>query len=85
LVALEVASGLGTSHAAELQPAACSAWQAYVRAADMRMQARLEAAGRFLWIDEAPDRDMRVKDGAILVAPGMGNRTQAVPNGLIRH
>jgi hypothetical protein len=83
LLALGAASGSGMLHGAELQPAACSAWQAYLRTADLRMQARLERPGRFLWIDEAPGREAAVRNGQILVAPGIGNGTQAVPNGLI--
>jgi len=49
------------------------------------MQARLDPAGRFLWIDEAPGRDQTLRNGEILVAPGMGNGTQAVPHGMIHH
>jgi hypothetical protein len=85
LIALETAAGPGILPAAELQPAAYSAWQAYLQTAGMRMQARLAATGRFLWIDEEPGRDVRARNGAILVAPGLANGTQAVPNGLIHH
>jgi hypothetical protein len=49
------------------------------------MQARLGAAGSFLWIDDLPDRGLRVRRGAIVVAPGGGNGTQPVPDGLIHH
>lgn len=54
------------------------AWQAYLRTVDMRIAEHLVTTGRFLWIDEVPGR-------AILVAPGMGTGTLAVPNGLIHH
>jgi len=85
LVALAAASSVGILHGAELEPATYSAWQAYLRTADQRMQARLDPAGRFLWIDEAPGRDQTLRNGEILVAPGMGNGTQAVPRGMIHH
>jgi hypothetical protein len=70
LIALETATGPGILPAAELQPAAYSAWQAYLQTAGMRMQARLGATGRFLWIDEAPGRDVRVQNGVILYPSG---------------
>jgi hypothetical protein len=85
LITLQTAPGSGVLHAADLQPAACSAWNAYVQTAGMRMQARLSATGRFLWIDEAPGRDQNVHNGSIVVVPGLANGTQAVPNGLIHH
>jgi len=85
LIVLEAVSGLGLLHAAELQPATTSAWETYVRAADLSMQARLNAAHPFLWIDEARGRKSRVQNGGILVEPVTGNGTQSVPNGLIHH
>jgi hypothetical protein len=85
VVALGTVMGLGISQAAELHPATDSAWQAYVRTTDARMQARLDANGRFLWTDESPGRDVRVRNGDILVAPGVGNGTLSAPNGLIHH
>jgi hypothetical protein len=81
---LEAVPGRGFLHAAELKPTAKSAWEAYVHAADLRMQSRL-SAGLFLWADEAPDRTARIRNGTILVAPGVGNGTQSVAGGLIHH
>ena len=69
--------------AVELQPATEAAWQAYVRQADARMQARLDGPGPFLWIDEVPERALRVQHGEVVVAPAAGAGTQTVPNGLI--
>jgi len=83
LIALEAVTAF--AYGAELQPAAQSAWQAYVRTADMHMQTRADAGAPFLWLDEAPSRKRCVRDGAILVLPGTGNGTQAVPGGLIHH
>lgn len=85
LVALAAAPRLGVLHAAELQPATYSAWQAYLQTADTRMRARLGDGGHFLWIDEAPGRNQILRDGAIPVSPGTGDGTQVVPGGLIHH
>jgi hypothetical protein len=83
LVALAASPHLGVLNAAELRPATCTAWHAYLQAAEARMQARLGEGSHFLWTDEAPDRDPMLRDGAILVSPGAGNGTQSVPGGLI--
>ena len=83
LGALAAAPHLGALRAAELRPATCSAWQAYVQTAEARMQARLHQGAHFLWTDEEPGRDQMLREGNILVAPGSGNGTQAVPGGLI--
>ncbi len=85
IVALGTVIGLGVSQAAQLHPATDSAWQAYVQASDARMRARLDANGRFLWTDESPGRDVRVRNGDVLVVPGVGNGTLPAPNGLIHH
>ena len=84
LIALGGVPGGAVARAAELQPAAKADWEAYVRAADLQMESRL-AAGPFLWIDEAPGREARVRNGDVLVAPGMENGTRSVRNGLIHH
>jgi hypothetical protein len=68
---------------AELQPATLKAWDEYIRTADSRMQSRLEAGQPFLWTDESPDRELRVRRGEIVVAPVSGKGTEEVPNGLI--
>jgi hypothetical protein len=69
--------------AAELQRATVDAWQEYVRAADARMQARLGGGKPFLWLDEAPDRALRVRRNEVIVAPLPEHGTRAVPGGLI--
>ena len=84
-IALVMAALLGPLDAAELQPVASTAWEAYVARADQQMRARVASAGTFLWVDEAPGRNRRVQNGAILVAPGMGSGTETVPDGLIHH
>jgi len=69
--------------AVELQSATVDAWQQYLRAADVRLQARLDSGKPFLWVDEAADRQLRVRRGEVVVAPLVGHGTQSVPNGLI--
>jgi hypothetical protein len=69
--------------AAELQSATVDAWQQYLRAADVRLQARLDSEKRFLWVDEAADRQLRVRRGEVVVAPLVRHGIQSVPNGLI--
>ena len=69
--------------AGELQPATAEAWQDYVRHSGERMQARLDGREPFLWVDEVPERALRVRQGEVVVAPATGAGTQTVPNGLI--
>lgn len=69
--------------AIELQSETLKAWDAYIEIADSRMQARLEAGRPFLWIDESPERAVRVRAGEIVVQPATGHGTQGVPSGLI--
>jgi hypothetical protein len=67
----------------ELQSATVDAWQQYLRAADVRLQARLDSGKPFLWVDEAADRQLRVRRGEVVVAPLVRHGTQSVPDGLI--
>ena len=85
LVLAVILSGAAPADAVELQDATVQAWQEYVRCADVRMQARLDAKEPFLWIDESADRTQRTRRGEILVTPLAGQGTQNVPSGLIHH
>jgi hypothetical protein len=67
----------------ELQVETLKAWEEYIRDADLRMQAGLDAQKSFLWTDESPDRIRRVRSGETAVAPVVGHGTRNVPNGLI--
>ena len=69
--------------AVELQSTTVDAWQQYLRAADVRLQARLDSGKPFLWVDEAADRQLRVRRGEVVVAPLVRHGIQSVPNGLI--
>jgi hypothetical protein len=69
--------------AAELQSTTVDAWREYVRVAGARMQSRLGGGKSFLWLDEDPDRALRVRRGEVIVAPLTEHGTQVVPGGLI--
>lgn len=70
---------------AELQPGTLKIWDDYIRSADLRMQARLDAERAFLWTDESTNRRQRLKAGEVVVAPLIGHGTKDVPDGLIHH
>jgi hypothetical protein len=69
----------------ELKQQTVEAWDAYVRAANMRMETRASGQSPFLWVDEKPDRVQRVRAGEVLVAPVDGDNPHKVPHGLIHH
>jgi hypothetical protein len=69
----------------ELKQQAVQAWEAYVRAANTRMEKRASGQSPFLWVDEKPDRLQRVRAGEVLVAPVDGDNPHTVPHGLIHH
>jgi hypothetical protein len=77
------------SQASELKQETLSAWEDYLRTANLRMQRNLRSSGirdagsPFLWIEEQPDRSRRVRQGEILVAPVGEAGPQKVPDGLI--
>ena len=60
-----------------------NAWGAYVQQANAQMDNRL--SGRFLWVDEEPDRLQRVRTGDLLVSSIGQHNPKAVPSGLIHH
>lgn len=72
-------------HAAGLQAATLEAWHAYIRDADRHMQVRRDGRQPYLWADESPDRQRRVHQGEIVVAPMFGSGSWSVPDGLIHH
>lgn len=82
-IAVMAAGVAARTNAAELQRATADAWQAYVKGAHARLQARLDGNKPFLWMEEAADRTGRVQRGEIVVAPLVGHGMQTVPNGLI--
>jgi hypothetical protein len=66
----------------ELKKATLNAFERHVQERQARQSDRLAVGRRFLWIDEAPDRARRVRQGEILVDP-MGAGELKVPDGLI--
>jgi hypothetical protein len=70
--------------AAELAPETLKGWNDYIQAENSRVAGR-PAASPFLWIDESPDRQHRVRNGEILTSPVGKNTPKSVPHGLIHH
>jgi hypothetical protein len=71
------------SNAIDLKPETLQAWDAYVRAAKMRMEERARGQAPFLWVDEERELAQRVRAGEVLVEPGGGDSPHPVPRGLI--
>lgn len=69
--------------ATDLNPQTISAWDAYIQVTNSRMEQRLSGNSSFLWIDEAPGRRERVRQGEILVEPANVDSPEKVPQGLI--
>jgi hypothetical protein len=82
-MAVIVAGFAAQAGAIELNGPTVEAWEEYLRGAGARMEARLDSGKPFLWVDEAADRALRVRNGEIVVAPLVGHGTKTVPNGLI--
>ena len=73
----------GAVNAASLEPATLKAWTEYVESANKRMEQRLYPGNIFLWIDEAPDRQVSVRAGEIIVLPVSPKMPRRIPSGLI--
>jgi hypothetical protein len=73
------------ANAASLEPATLKAWEEYVESANMRMDDRLRPDKTFLWVDETPDRLMRVRAGEIIVSPIGPHNPRKIPSGLIHN
>ena len=73
----------GAVNAASLEPATLNAWTEYVESANKRMEQRLYPGNIFLWIDEAPDRQVSVRAGEIIVLPVNPKMPRRIPSGLI--
>jgi hypothetical protein len=77
------------SRASELKQETLSAWEEYLRTANLRMQRNLRSSGirdagnPFLWIEEQSGRSQRVRQGEILVAPVGEVGPQKVPDWFI--
>ena len=71
------------SSAATLKPETIAAWDAYMQAANEKMQARLQPDAQFLWIDEEPDRAEKIRAKGPYIAPVAKDIPRKVPSGLI--
>jgi len=71
------------SWAAELKRETLNSWNNYIQVTTLQLNSRTGASGRFLWLDEDPDRLRRVRTGEILIAPGGARVPMPVPAGLI--
>jgi hypothetical protein len=71
------------SSAATLKPETIAAWDAYLQAANDKMQARLQPGATFLWMDEEPDRADRIRAKGPYIAPMAKDIPRKVPSGLI--
>ena len=69
------------SRGAELKEETLKTWDAYLQAANLQVGSRPQ--GPFLWVDEAPDRLHRVREGEILVSSVGQPNPKPVPSGLI--
>jgi hypothetical protein len=86
LIAIAILLRLGpyTSAATlKLKPETVAAWDAYLQAANDKMQARLQPGATFLWIDEEPDRAERIRAKGPYIAPMVKDIPRKVPSGLI--
>jgi hypothetical protein len=70
-------------NAVELKPETLQAWDAYVRAAKMRMEVRARGQAPFLWVDEERGLAQRVRAGEVVAEPVGGGSPHTVPGGLI--
>ena len=71
--------------AADLNQQTINAWDEYIQAINSQMTQRSNGTTSFLWIDEAPGRRERVRQGEILVEPGSKDTPEKVPQGLIHN
>ena len=67
----------------KLKPETVAAWDAYLQAANDKMQARLQPDAHFLWIDEEPDRVEKIRTKGPYIGPVTKDIPQKVPSGLI--
>jgi hypothetical protein len=85
LAAASVLCALSVSgaRAAELRPETVQAFERYVRETEARLEQRLRPDGKFLWVDEEPQREVQVRQGQVAIENRSGRDTIAVPGGLI--
>lgn len=85
LIAVVVVLGSSESRAAELTKKTLDSWDDYIQTAKGHLQSRINGNGQFLWVEEDPKRQNRVRSGKILVSPRAPHVPLPVPGGLIHH
>jgi hypothetical protein len=71
------------ARAVELKPETVQAFDRYVRDTEVRLERRLRPDGRFLWVDEEPQRLALVRQGQLAIENRNAAGALAVPGGLI--
>lgn len=69
------------SPGAELKQDTLKTWDTYLQTANSQIVARPQ--GPFLWVDQAPDRLQRVREGEILISSVGPQNPKPIPSGLI--
>lgn len=71
------------ARAVELKPETVRAFDAYIRDTEARLDQRLLPGGRFLWVEDAPGRAAKVRQGEVAIENRSASGKMAVPGGLI--
>ena len=71
------------ARAVELKPETVQAFDRYIRETEARLDQRLRPDGKFLWVDEEPQRLAQVRQGQLAIENRSSRDTIAVPGGLI--
>jgi hypothetical protein len=71
--------------AGELGSDTLDAWNQYIAAVNLQMQARLDGQKPFLSVEEKPDLAARLRRNEIVVMPGDDHGRRRVASGLIHH
>lgn len=79
LAVLLLASGAQCALAADLKPATVEAFDRYIRQTEQRLNTRKT----FLWADESPERNRRVRKGEVVVEPTGANAVMNITDGLV--
>jgi hypothetical protein len=73
------------ANAATLKPETVADWEDYLHTVKTALQDRCRSGGTFLWVDEAPERLTKVREGEIVVDAAPGRVPLKVEGGLIHH
>jgi hypothetical protein len=73
------------ANAATLKPETVADWEDYVHTVSNALEDRCRPGHTFLWVDEAPERLAKVREGEIVVDAAPGHIPMKVDGGLIHH